>query len=307
MRDEFLSLLFDYAKENANVIILTGDLGYGALDRFFHDLPDQIINLGIAEQSMISIASGLAQEGKKVFVYSITNFVSLRVVEQIRNDLCYHSLDVTILAIGTGLAYGQLGFTHHATEDIAVIRALPNIRIYNPGNRAEISLTFDKLLIEAGPKYIRLDKSGLFHDYPSELKYDYYNEVVGTGKLLILSFGRFTGVIYKSLLDLKIEEDKFKLISFVEIKPLQIDDRLKSIMESSQRILIFEEHNLDGGFGSALIEAMASKSLNINLSKIKRFGLNNLYFSEVGQVDYLIQKTELGNISQTILKNLKHE
>ena len=288
MRDEFLSLLFDYAKENSNVIVLTGDLGYGALDRFFHDLPDQIINLGIAEQSMISIASGLAQEGKKVFVYSITNFVSLRVVEQIRNDLCYHNLDVTILAIGTGLAYGQLGFTHHATEDIAVIRSLPNIMIFTPSDPIETKFTFDEVIENIGPKYVKLDKGGKF-DKTIELSInDQPRYLGGEGDTVILSYGRLIPMLIKLIESESINENSYRLYSITKMKPMVLSNDFINIISDAKKIVTIEEHNLSGGFGSIILEYLEKIKIDYNVSKIHRIGLDDIFSKTVIDSEYML-------------------
>lgn len=290
MRDSFLRSLFSYAKTNPNVIILTGDLGYGALDVFFRDLPSQIYNLGIAEQSIISISSGMALEGKKVFVYSITNFISLRVVEQIRNDLCYHDLDVTILAIGSGFSYGELGFTHHSTEDIAVIRALPNITIYSPSDQIEVNFFFDKILHFKGPKYIKLDK--MVEKYRrNDIKVSMNPEVVsGSGDIMIFTYGSNVGYVIDILERNKILSDKYRVVSAPLVKPLIFDENMIRQIETSNILITLEEHNLDGGFGSAIMESINNVNVNFNINNIKRLGINNTFIKEVGSRRYLVEK-----------------
>lgn len=292
MRDSFLRSLFSYAKTNPNVIILTGDLGYGALDVFFRDLPSQIYNLGIAEQSIISISSGMALEGKKVFVYSITNFISLRVVEQIRNDLCYHDLDVTILAIGSGFSYGELGFTHHSTEDIAVIRALPNITIFSPSDQIEVNYFFNEILQLSGPKYIKLDKIAEIY-YRNDSKVSMNPKVVkGSGDTLIFTYGSNVGNIINILNRNEIHPDKYRIISTPVIKPLVFDENMIKQIELSRIIITIEEHNLDGGFGSAIMESINDGYISLNFNNLYRIGLRNTFIKEVGKRDYILEKME---------------
>src|SRR6266853_1036746 len=120
MRDVFIKTLSALAPARPEIMLLTGDLGFGALDGFFAEFPRQIVNVGVAEQNMSGLATGLALEGHTVFTYSIGNFPTLRCLEQIRNDICYHGANVKIVTVGGGLAYGPLGSTHHTTEDLAI-------------------------------------------------------------------------------------------------------------------------------------------------------------------------------------------
>jgi transketolase len=288
MRDLYLELLFNYAKANKNVVIITGDLGFGALDNFFKELPDQIYNLGIAEQSIVSIASGLASEGKEVFIYSIANFISLRVLEQIRNDLCYHRLPVKILAIGTGYSYGQLGFSHHATEDISVIRSLPNIMILNPSDQEEVRLTF-KLSIETKiPVYIRLDKITQEIHQKSLEKSFFPLKVIGNGDIIVLASGRIVKDVFDTLVQLDNITNRITLYSCPVIKPIRIDLTFLNSIPTISKLITVEEHNLSGGFGSMIIEKLNESKFDINLNKVIRIGINDVMVEEVGDRDYLI-------------------
>jgi transketolase len=288
MRDLYLELLFNYAKANKNVVIITGDLGFGVLDNFFKELPDQIYNLGIAEQSIVSIASGLASEGKEVFIYSIANFISLRVLEQIRNDLCYHRLPVKILAIGTGYSYGQLGFSHHATEDISVIRSLPNIMILNPSDQEEVRLTF-KLSIETKiPVYIRLDKITQEIHQKSLEKSFFPLKVIGNGDIIVLASGRIVKDVFDTLVQLDNITNRITLYSCPVIKPIRIDLTFLNSIPTISKLITVEEHNLSGGFGSMIIEKLNESKFDINLNKVIRIGINDVMVEEVGDRDYLI-------------------
>ena len=123
MRDAFVDTLCELAQEDENIYLITGDLGYNVLDKFWNQYPERFLNAGICEQNMASIAAGLAVEGdKSVFIYSIGNFPTLRCLEQIRNDIAYHHANVKIVSVGAGFAYGPMGMSHHATEDVAVLR-----------------------------------------------------------------------------------------------------------------------------------------------------------------------------------------
>ena len=132
MRDNFINVLTDLAKNDKEIVLLTGDLGFGVFEKFESSFPDQYFNVGVAEQNMIGLATGLALEGKKVVTYSIGNFGILRCLEQIRNDACYHDVNITVIANGGGFSYGSLGMSHHTTEDLAILRALPNMSVIAP-------------------------------------------------------------------------------------------------------------------------------------------------------------------------------
>ena len=164
MRDAFIELLRLEAVKNKNIILLTGDLGFGVLDKYRETIPEQFLNIGIAEQNMTGAAVGLALEGFKVFTYSIGNFCTLRCLEQIRYDVCHHDVDVKIISIGSGLGYGSLGASHHATEDVAILRALPNMTIYTPSDYDEVCAVVQDLINTRGPGYIRLPKIKIEHN-----------------------------------------------------------------------------------------------------------------------------------------------
>ena len=152
MRDFFIEELTKHATANPNIMLITGDLGFGVFDEFSRDLPAQFINAGVAEQNMTMVAAGMAIEGKKIFTYSIGNFPTLRCLEQIRNDVCYHDLDVCIVSIGGGFSYGQLGMSHHAIEDLSIMRAIPNLRIFVPGTLDDVGWAIDQIINQSGRK-----------------------------------------------------------------------------------------------------------------------------------------------------------
>ena len=160
MRDTFVKTLIDLAKEDRNIELVTGDLGFGVLKPFWEQLPDQFVNAGIAEQNMTSVAAGMALEGKTVFTYSIGNFPTLRCVEQIRNDCAYHDANVKVVCVGGGFVYGSLGMSHHATEDIAIMRALPGVTVFAPGDSAETVAAVKAMVKHPGTCYLRLGRGG---------------------------------------------------------------------------------------------------------------------------------------------------
>src|SRR3989344_8791053 len=172
MRFEVIKTIYDHALSNPKVFFLTGDLGHAHLDDFRKNLPNQYINAGIAEQNMIGIAAGLALSGNKVFVYSIAPFITMRCYEQIKVDICYQTIGVVMIGVGAGYAYSTCGCTHHAIEDIAVMRALPNMRIYSPSSPLEARVITKYLLSQSHPAYLRICKGGEpspTKEYPIEI------------------------------------------------------------------------------------------------------------------------------------------
>ena len=160
MRTAFVAELTSLARENPSVILLTGDLGYTVFEPFQTEFPTRYINCGVAEANMLGTAAGLAREGFKPFVYSFIPFAIFRALEQIRIDICYHELPVTIVGLGAGYSYGDMGATHHAVEDIAVARALPNLTVICPGDPWEVQHAIRALAAYPGPAYVRLAKRG---------------------------------------------------------------------------------------------------------------------------------------------------
>ena len=158
MRNHLIAELYELAQKDSKIYLMTGDLGYGVLNRFQERFPDRFVNAGISEQNMASVAAGMALEGNTVYLYSIGNFPGMRCLEQIRNDICYPNANVKIIVVGGGFAYGQLGMSHHATEDLAVMRALPNMRVYSPADPAEAVEVIRRANSVHGPCYIRLGK-----------------------------------------------------------------------------------------------------------------------------------------------------
>ena len=159
MRDEFINTLSNNVSLNKNIHLITADLGFGVFDEFRKNFSDNFLNVGIAEQNMTLIASGMALSMLKVFTYSIGNFSTLRCLEMIRNEVCYHELNITIVSVGAGYSYGPLGFSHHATEDISIMRGLPKLKVYVPATLQEVRIITDYLCGNNKPSYLRLDKS----------------------------------------------------------------------------------------------------------------------------------------------------
>jgi len=278
--------LFELANDNKDVVLITGDLGFGLFENFSDKFPSQFINIGIAEQNMIGVSTGLALEGKIVFVYSIGNFPTLRCLEQIRNDACYHNLNINIICMGAGFSYGALGMSHHATEDIAIMRSLPGTTVISPSTEDEAYFSTIELSKRNGVGYLRLDKSKVSKRKKSKSELE-----IGKGNILkdgsdytIIACG---GMVEEALLaadDLDKNNISCKVVSMHTIKP--IDKALiQDCVKNSKGIVSLEEGNITGGLGSAILEACL-KNGEFPL-KMKTLGINDEYVSIVGSQEYL--------------------
>lgn len=286
MRDTFVKTLIDIAKNDRNVHLITGDLGFGVLKPFWEQLPDQFTNAGIAEQNMTSFAAGMALEGKTVFTYSIGNFPTLRAIEQIRNDCAYHNANVKIVCVGGGFVYGSLGMSHHATEDLAIMRALPDVTVLAPGDLVEAEYATRAIYQYEGTCYLRLGRGGekRIHDKIDNFQIGKAIKIKDGEKVAILS----TGAIFDEALEASemLNEKGIKpaLFTFPTVKPI---DR-ETIVECAKQydlIVTVEEHNIIGGFGSAVSEVLAE--LAGAKARVLKIGLNDKYSSIVGSQKYL--------------------
>lgn len=259
MRNAFIQELVALARVNPQIALVVGDLGYSVIEPFSDEFPDRFINAGVAEQNMTGLAAGMASEGYHVFTYSIANFPTFRCAEQIRNDVDYHKLPVTVVAVGGGLAYGSLGYSHHAVQDYALMRTLPNMLIAAPGDPMEVRACMRYLVDHPGPSYLRLGKAGEpnFHaDVPDVAPGCWLTVSPGdaiAGESL-LATGATLGVAMerqRQSSGLRPAVYSMPLWSMAS-KSLQTD---QVICHSA--VTTVEDHLRDGGFGSWLMEAVA--------------------------------------------------
>lgn len=256
MRTAFIETLCGLAEQDERVWLLTGDLGYSVLERFSDRFPNRYVNVGVAEQNMTGVAAGLALEGKVVFTYSIANFPIMRCLEQIRNDVCYHNLNVKIVAVGGGFSYGSAGYTHHAVEDLAVVRAMPNMAVFAPGDPVEARLATQMLLNWQGPCYLRLGKGGepVIHQTEPIFTVGKAIPVRDGSDVTIISTGGILGEVISAagLLEPQIQA---RVLSMPTLKP--IDGEFLSNVVGKPRLLVtVEEHSGVGGLGSAVVQTL---------------------------------------------------
>jgi transketolase len=216
------------------------------------------LNAGVAEQNMTGIAAGLALMGKVVFTYSIANFPIMRCLEQIRNDVCYHNLDVKVVAVGGGLAYGSHGYTHHGVEDLAVLSAMPNMTIVAPGDPVETRAATAALASTPGPAYLRLGKAGetTWHKKNIDFHLGRAIQMQDGHDLTILSTGGVLGVAVEAASRLTYVGCSVRLLSMPSLVPLDVEAIAKAVSETAA-IITVEEHGI-GGLGTMTAEVLAS-------------------------------------------------
>lgn len=289
MRTAFIKQLVEEAAVNTKIFLVVGDLGYSVVEEFADRYSERFLNAGIAEQNMIGVAAGLAQEGYNVYVYSISNFPTLRCMEQIRYDVAYHNLSVKIVSVGAGYAYASLGASHHATEDLGMMRTIPNMVVCSPGDPMEAQAITGISASYAGPMYLRLGKAGeaMVHTAPlSELHIGDIVPVVqkaGSRKAILAS---------GSILDYAVKrtrEDVTDVYSIPFVKPLN-REMLCRIAGLYKEITVLEEHQKSCGVGSAVIEQLSDLYCAGKISvfpKIHRVAINDRFSEVAGSQAYL--------------------
>lgn len=293
MRDQFIQRLMLLAEKDPSIMLVTGDLGFGVLTAFQEQFPAQYLNVGVAEQNMTGIATGLAMEGRIVFTYSIGNFPTLRCLEQVRNDAAYHEANVKIVAIGGGFSYGQLGMSHHATEDLSIMRALPNVTVTSPGCLWEASEATEAIAYRPGVCYLRLDKSdaGSTQRPGEPFVLGKARRLQDGNDLSLFVTGGILGLAMEAAQSLGSAGIRLRVTSFSSIKPLDIDE-IRSACTETGGILTLEENVLSGGFGSAIAEVCMDEGLQPKA--FMRMGLQDCYSSVVGSQAYLRDYYGLG-------------
>lgn len=286
MRDTFVRTLVQLAKENRNIELLTGDLGFGVLKPYWEQIPDQFTNVGIAEQNMTSLAAGMALNGKTVFTYSIGNFPTLRCLEQIRNDCAYHNANVKVVCVGGGFVYGSLGMSHQATEDIACLRALPNVVVMAPGDLLEAEECTKALAEYQGTAYLRLGRGGekRIHEKIDNFRIGKAIKVRDGRKIAIFSTGAIFEEVQTACDRLITQGYNPAVYTFPTVKPLD-KEVIEATAQDFDLIATCEEHNILGGFSSAVAEVMAE--MKRKKAFLLRIGLNDEYSVKVGNQKYL--------------------
>jgi len=294
MRTAFIKRLIAEARTDTSIFLIVGDLGFSVVEPFVEEFPDRFLNAGVAEQNMTGVAVGLAMEGFKVFTYSIGNFPTLRCMEQIRNDVCYHEANVKIVAVGGGYAYGPLGFSHHATEELGMLRTIPNLAVCIPGDPLEAESATSLLVRNSGPCYMRLGKAGEGVVHTGTVSIDW-------GKMVLVREGQKTAVLtngslLKTALDFITQNDlDWGLYSVPFIRPFD-SAALKRISLTYDTILTIEEHQRSGGLGSVILEQLndlKEERPEDRYPSVKRIAIPDMFMYVAGTQQYLQAKAGL--------------
>lgn len=294
MRNTFINCLIERARVDERIFVVTPDMGFSVLERFRDGFPDRFLNAGIAEQNAVGVAAGLALSGKVVYVYSIIPFVTMRCFEQVRVDVAYMNTNVRLVGVGAGLSYGPAGATHHAIEDIAVMRTLPNMTVCCPGDPIEVRELTNCSFEHKGPIYLRLGKNG-------ETKVHVPSTIIQIGKAIQVTEGEDLAVITTSnMLEQGVrwvesyerQGKSVALISMPTIKPLDTN-AIRLLINKNVPIVTLEEHNIVGGLGSAVAEVIAESGKGI---KFTRIGIKDEYYHTVGSQTFLRDKFGLSKI-----------
>src|SRR5579872_242418 len=286
MRGAFFRALLTLAERDSRINLIVGDLGFGVVEEFARRFPERFLNAGIAEQNMTGIAAGMALSGKIVFTYSIANFPILRCLEQVRNDVCYHNANVKIVAVGGGLAYGSLGATHHATEDLAIMRSLPRMVVVAPGDPIEAEAATQALAAHAGPCYLRLGRAGEAKVHRGAIDFQLGKAIAvreGRDLTLISTGGMLETAVHAAEL-LHRSGAETRLLSMHTVKPLDAD-AIRAAARETGAVFTLEEHSVDGGLGGAVAELLAEAG--DGPLTFRRFGLPSAFSPVVGTQEYL--------------------
>ncbi len=256
MRNAFVETLFELAAEEPRIVLSTGDIGFNLFERFAEQYPDQFLNAGVAEQNMTGVAAGMALCGRIVFTYSIANFPTLRCLEQIRNDVCIHNANVKVVAVGGGMAYGNLGPTHHAVEDLGILRTLPNLTVVAPGDPVEADLVTRAITALDGPCYLRLGKAGepVVHRERPPFELGRAVELRSGDDVTLISTGGTLAMTAAAAELLEERGIRARVLSMVTLAPFD-DEAVLTAAEETGRIVTVEEHGV-GGLASAAAEVL---------------------------------------------------
>lgn len=289
MRSIFNKVLLDIAKKDKRIYMVLADIGYGEIEPFRDTFPERFFNCGVAEQNMTGVACGIAMEGNIAITYSIANFPTLRCLEQIRNDVCYHDANVKIVIIGGGLAYGPLGISHQATEDIAIMRALPNMVVFCPGDFAEAEAGVRAMIKHHGPFYYRCGykREPAIHKGKIDFKLGRAIQVRQGSDATVIFCGTIGNQVMPAVEQLAAQGIQCRVLSMHTVKPIDRKAIVKAARETGA-IVTVEEHQANGGLGGAVAEVLCDEG--VAPKKFKRFALPDEYVCKVGTHEWLLDK-----------------
>jgi transketolase len=309
MRNAFAAAIAECAATDKRVVLLSGDIGNRLFDAFKDKFPDRFYNCGVAEANMTSMAAGMAMCGLRPFTYSITPFATTRVMEQIRVDICCHNVPVAIVGTGSGLSYASLGPTHHSCEDVAFLRALPNMTVICPADAAEVRRAVAAVLEIAGPVYLRLGKKGEPAVHREEPRF-----VIGKGIIVregenvcLLGMGNMVATAVEAATVLEASGLSARVVSMHTVKPLD-EDLLGDVFRRFRIVAVVEEHSRIGGLGGSIAEWLAAQSPR-PAGCLLAFGTPDAFLYESGSQRYARERFGLtaGTIAEEILRSYSQE
>jgi transketolase len=291
MRDTFVKCLMKRAASDDSIFVVTPDMGFSVFETFIEKYPERFLNVGIAEQNAIGVACGLALSGKKVYVYSIIPFVTMRCFEQVRIDVSFMRTNVKLVGVGAGLTYGAAGPSHHAIEDIAVMRALPNMTVCCPGDPVETRELITQSFDYEGPMYIRLgkNKEKRIHQESTKIEFGKAATVTEGDHLVLFTTSNMLEEGKKIADEYESTGKNITLISMHTMKPID-EECIKRMIQKKIPIVTLEEHNLIGGLGSAVAEVIAESGQAVNF---RRIAINDSFCRTVGSHACLRKKMGL--------------
>jgi len=305
VRTAFIKRLTQLAADDPRLVLVTGDLGFGVLDDFRRLYPEQFLNAGVAEQNMTAVATGMALDGFITFTYSIGNFPTLRCLEQLRNDAFYHDANVKVVSVGGGYSYGQLGMSHHATEDLSILRALPSVTVVAPGSPVETRFAVDAVINTPGPAYLRLERgSDDFKDDESILfELGKARELRAGTDITLIGIGGVTSEVVAASEQLEEKGVSCRVLSLHTLRPFDHQAVLAAAADTGG-IVTIEENTMLGGLGGAVAEICLESAVRPRL--FKRLGIADQFTSIVGDQSYLRGVSGIGcdGITGSVLRLL---
>jgi transketolase len=303
MRDSFVRALTELTAEDPSIVLLTGDLGFGVLTDFAARFPGNYVNAGVAEQNMTAMACGMALAGARPYTYSIGNFPTLRCLEQLRNDVCHHGADVAVVAVGGGFSYGQLGMSHFATEDLAILRALPEMAVVAPSDPWQAYALTRQLHARGGPRYLRLDKGAAGLD-EEEVELGRVRQVRGGSDAVIFASGSILGEAVAASDLLARDGAGVRVVEVHTLKPLDTAGICAAASDCGH-VFTLEEHTVIGGLGGAVAEACLTGGARV--LSFRRIGVPDCYPGIVGDQAYLRAhyRMDRGGVAAAVSERLR--
>jgi len=300
MKNAFIKTVASLMRKDKKMILLVADMGFSMFEEMQIEFPDRFINTGVTEQGTISFAAGLALSGHKVFVFAQAIFMSTRCFEQIRLDIAYNNLDVKIIGANAGFSLNQLGVSHFALEDVALMQTLPGMTIFTPGDPEEMEWALNKSYEIVGPTYLRYSKLGNVKIHSSKINPPLGVSIQltsGNDATLVVS-GGIIEIAIKVVKKLVEQDINISLFTLPTIKPVDHISIIK-ILKNSKHIFTLEEHNVIGGLGSVMSGIIAENEVK---SRLTRLGSPDVFTSVGGSLDYLL---DLNNLSvERLLKKI---